>query len=213
MEGHIFYGKYKSVRNAAWSVFIDFKIESLPVRVIPIAKQMGITVLSYLAGKEIIDFWGLGSLCKNSDGFTVLIGEGWYIFYDETLLPRTRIRFTLAHELGHFLLGHELKTIMSDGGSVSFTEENIVKKRKNPVESEADMFALRLLAPSCVLWSLNITEADDITALCGICLPEAKQRAKRMKVLYQRDKFLQDEKEKKVYEQFKPFIEMEKSNH
>ena len=181
MDEYRFYGKYKNVRNAAWNVFLDFGIISLPVRVSQIAKQMGITVLSYSAGSELIEFWRLGSLCENNDGFAAFIGDQWYIFYNESLQPRARIRFTLAHELGHFLLGHELKTTPSDNGSVGFTEENVKKKRKSSLESEADMFAHRLLAPACVLWGLSISDAEDIASLCGLCLPEAGERARRMK--------------------------------
>lgn len=163
MAEYKFYGKYKNVRTAAWNTFIEFGITALPVKVIPLAQKMGIKVISYEAGKDLIDFWGLRELCEKNDGFTILLDEQWYIFYNGKLLPRTRIRFTIAHELGHFILGHELKTVISGAGIVSYTEENIAeKKRKSPIESEADMFAMRLLAPACVLWGLEIIEADDI---------------------------------------------------
>jgi len=207
-----FYGKYKNVRNAAWNVLIDFNIKSLPIRVTQIAKKMGIIVLTYSAGNEIIDIWKLRELSMKNDGFTARIEDQWYIFYDENIRPKTRIRFTLAHEVGHFVLGHELK-IAPSGCRIGYTEENIIKKRKSPIESEADMFAMRLLAPACVLWGLNITEADDIVNLCGICMREAIERARRMKILYKRGRFMLDNREKRVFEQFKEFIEEEKLNY
>lgn len=211
MGNYTFYGKYKTIRNSAWNVLIDFNIAELPVRVIPIAEQMGIEVRSYSAAKNIIDYWGFKELCESNDAFTALIGKQWHFFYDGFLYPRTRIRFALAHELGHFLLGHELKTALSSENAAGFAEEHKdKKKRRTSIETEADMFAHRLLAPACVIWGLNITKAEDIAFLCGICMTHAKTRAARMKILYRRNKFLTDKCEFDLFNQFKPFIEYEK---
>lgn len=53
----------------------------------------------------------------------------------------------------------------------------------------------------------------EIAELCGVSLTSAKYRAERMKILYERQNFLTSPLERKIYEQFKDFIETEKSNY
>jgi hypothetical protein len=48
---------------------------------------------------------------------------------------------------------------------------------------------------------------QDISGVCNISLSSAKKRAKRMKELYHRNKFLTSPLEQKVFAQFKDFIE------
>ena len=74
------------------------------------------------------------------------------------------------------------------------------------MENEANSFALRLLAPACVLWGLDLHEPRQIATICDISLQTAEIRAKRMKILYKRNKFLSSPLEKQVYENFKEFI-------
>lgn len=205
-----FYGKYKNVRNAVWKIMIDFRISTLPVSVTALAKKLDIIPVSYVQGIELIKLAGLENRLEKEKAFLAHIKNAWYIFFDDTQ-PRTKIRFYLAHELGHFLLGHEVKiNNLNKDISVEVIDE---KKRKSTYETEADMFAMRLLAPACVLWGLNIVDEADIILLCGICTKEAKQRAKRMAELYERNKFLTSPLERKVFAQFEDFIESMKSNY
>lgn len=44
--------------------------------------------------------------------------------------------------------------------------ENQTKKEYDKKIEEADMFAARLLCPSCVLWGLNLHTADEIARTC-----------------------------------------------
>lgn len=105
-------------------------------------------------------------------------------------------RYTIAHEIGHILIG------------------------KDASEYEAERFAIGILAPSCVLWGLNIHKPVEIAKLCNISLTAARIRAERMKLLYKREQeflqkygqscFLQSPLEQKVYKQFQRFIENNK---
>ncbi len=71
---------------------------------------------------------------------------------------------------------------------------------------QADMFAARLLAPACVIWGLNLHNAHEISQICNISYEAATYRAKRMELLYKRNKFLTSELEKEVYSNFENFI-------
>lgn len=186
------YGIYKNVRNAAWQCLIDYKISDLPVSVISIAKSAGIKVVKNSLVNE---------LAPNESGASILVGNKWYIIYDNEN-TRKRCRFTVAHELGHIFLGHELR---------KGYHARTFNTQKPAVEQEADAFAARLLAPACVLWALNKYTASDISKLCDISMTAAHYRAERMKILYSRNKFLTSPLERAVYKNFEEYIEKQKA--
>lgn len=185
------YGSYKNARNAAWQCLIDFDIKELPVKPSMIAKQLGI---------KIIKNSSINELSEGESGATYLIKSKWYIVYNDTE-PRQRCRFTVAHELGHILLGH----IMCDKHYARTFDTS-----RPTIEQEADVFAARLLAPACVLWGLDIHTAREISELCDISLTAAQVRAERMEILYSRNKFLTSPLEKKVYSNFQSYIQQKR---
>jgi Zn-dependent peptidase ImmA (M78 family) len=176
------------VRNAAWQCLLDNGITSLPVDLLKIVNATGVK----LAKNTVV-----GLLSGNENASCILENETWHLIYDdEASLGRRRV--AIAHELGHIFLGHEL----SNGN-----RGRTFIARKPQEESQADAFAARLLSPACVLWGLNLRTTDEIAEACGISIAEAKKRAERMTELYERQKFLTAPLEKKLYEQFKAFIE------
>ncbi len=154
----------------------------------PIAEQMGIKVIKNSCVNE---------LRKNESGVSIFDGSTWYIVYNDKE-PRKRNRFTVAHELGHILMGHEMQS-----NYYTRRREFVLKPS---IESEADMFAERLLAPACVLWGLNVHSAVTISSLCDISYSAAIRREERMKQLYKRNKFLTSSLEKQVFRRFESFI-------
>ena len=181
------YRKYKESRNLAWQVLIQEGVSELPVNIVDICKRMGIRV-------KFISPSGGG------DGYTTMFLGIPYIFVSKDCTPE-RQRFTIAHELGHILLGHvgryELVNREPDPGD-------------NPIEQAANVFASRLLALACVLWALDARTPEEIAALCRISRQSAAFRAERMKLLYERGRFLSSPLERKVYEQFADFIRRHK---
>lgn len=77
------------------------------------------------------------------EGFTVRSGDLSLIFYDDRITSRTRVNWTIAHELGHIYLRH-----CADG------------KRE---ESEADRFAAAFLMPEDVLRFLDCSLGRKLT--------------------------------------------------
>lgn len=127
------------------------------------------------------------ALQPNQRGKKLLIGNSLYIVTrDSDSFPVQR--YTIAHELGHILRGSDT------------------------AEYEAERFAIGILAPACVLHALEVNSAEDIAKLCNISITAATNRAKRMKILNQRNMFLKHPLERTVYEQFKPFIQSKKAN-
>ncbi|MDR2902918.1 MAG: ImmA/IrrE family metallo-endopeptidase [Clostridiales bacterium] len=181
------YGVYKGVRNAAWQCLIDHKITALPVDLIRIAAESGVVIRK---NSDVHELYGRES------GACILHNGQWYLIYDDACVVGRR-RFTIAHELGHIFLGHEL---------INGRHGRSFDARNPQSETDADVFASRLLAPACVLWALDIRTADEISKVCGISDAAAKIRANRMRVLYDRQKFLTSPLERRVLEQFKAFI-------
>ena len=181
------YGKYKDARNASWNVLINHKITSLPVSVTTICNDENIT----LAKNNTVKL-----LNNNEFAKTMLINDKWYIIYDDNM-SKERIRFSIAHELGHIFLGHQLT-------NDEYRRTFVIDKPSE--ETQADIFASRLLAPAVVLWALDIHSAEQIQKFCFISYSASKIRAERMKLLYSRNKFLTSQLETRVYNQFKGFI-------
>lgn len=180
--------KYAHVRNAAWQTLIDYNVTELPVSLLKICRAAGIKVIR-------------DSVCRQlnygESGISVKQGDIWYIIFDDTDTLQ-RIRFTIAHELGHIFLGHELKY------GYHTRKYNIVKPSD---ETEADMFAARLLAPACVLWGLGVQSAEDIAAICNISYSAASIRFRRLEMLRERNSFFLNPLEQKVYDNFKEYMQ------
>ena len=185
----MYYGLYKNIRNSSWRCLLDFKIDSLPVDVLKIARGAGIRVIR---DSDVND------LLPEENGKTYFDGETWTIIYNDKN-PTELSRFTIAHELGHIFLGHELKYAKYVG-----TTEIQCKPKS---EQQADLFAQRLLCPACVIWGLNLHSAKDIAVYCKVEIAVAEPRAKRMASLYKRNKFLTNETEKEIYNGFKEYID------
>ncbi len=181
------YGAYADVRDLAWRVLLDNNIRALPVNTVGIAGASGVSIIKNSEVDEL----------KSTEvGASIYDGEKWYIVYDDTV-SKELIRFTIAHELGHIFLGHPLKL-----GYHART----IDTDKPETEKQADMFAIRLLAPSCVIWGLGLHTTEEIQNYCNISYSAAKARASRMQVLYERNKFLSTELERKVYANFEEYI-------
>ena len=120
-----------------------------------------------------------------------------------------RIRFTLAHELGHVLLGHL-------NGYRKVTAKNIEPSKNDcTIEQMANVFASRLLAPACVIDALRLHRPDQLRSLFGISHLSSEYRLLRMEIVENRKKFGNPFEahhlEKSVLRQFKPFIRWAKS--
>lgn len=182
------YGIYKGVRDSAWKCLIANDISSFPVNILGIAKRCGIRVL-----KNTTTY----VLAPKEHGRTFCDGDYWYIVYNDQE-PTELSRFTLAHELGHILLGHDI-ALAKYAGVIQISG-------KPKSEQQADMFAIRLLCPACIIWALCLHSAEDIASYCRVPLSIAKLRAKRMEELYARNKFLTSPLEKQLYDNFSNYI-------
>lgn len=108
-----------------------------------------------------------GSLVRNPDD-----AAEWGIFYNGSASPERR-RFTIAHELGHFILHRSTQSRFNcDKDSVYAGHETL-----RLIEREADDFASNLLMPGDVLREMIAGQRVDMRVLGAI--------AKRFKVSFE----------------------------
>lgn len=177
------YKDYQNARDSAWKLLIDLNIKELPIKTGELCKALGVAVRYYTP-------------TDGSDGKSLIV-DGRPVILVSSAVPLSRQRFTVAHELGHILLGHV--------GKYELVNREPDPK-DSPIEQAANVFASRLLAPACVLWGCGARTPKQIAALCNISYQAAEFRAERMAVLYQRNKFLTSPLERRVFEQFADYI-------
>ena len=185
----MYYGSYRRVRNSAWRCLVDFKLNSLPIDVLHVAFSAKIRVIRNSLVHDLL---------PGENGKTYFDGKRWTIIYDD--LNSTELaRYTIAHELGHIFLGHELQH-----SKYADTKEI---KQTPAAEKHADAFAVRLLCPACVIWRMDLHTANEIARYCRVERSLAASRARRMKTLYTRGRFLTDSLERQIDAQFESYIQ------
>ena len=186
------YDFYRQARDASWQFLLESEVGVLPLPLSAICQQRDITLMLDKNG---------GYLADSDKGVTFKTPEGkWHILLNPTD-PVPVKRFTTAHELGHIYLNHPMQ-----GGKYGRTFGIQKTATQDPIEYQAERFAINILAPACVLYGLGLHTAEDIARVCGISLSAARIRAERLAVLYQRKSFFCSPLERKVFELFEDFI-------
>ena len=201
------YRQYQDARDAAWRTLLRFSVRSLPVDVFRIVRELGISVHPYPPpGNE-----PALALARRLPGHPVcralLLGRAWHVYFLSPLDDR-RQRFALAHELGHIILGHD-RIILHPGARAFRSGENLgdlIEAPQDMSDYAADIFAIRLLAPACVLHELRVDQPGAIGSLCGLPPNAAALRGERMELLNARNAFFRHPLEGQVRDLFLPFI-------
>ena len=175
--------RYKYIHHLVNDIYINHKIHSFPININNIIcslKNYKIKILSYstvmkkykLTEEEVLD------MLTSKDGCSVC-SKGRHVIYYNDLgrFPHSRIRWTIAHELGHILCGHfeNNKTKVSQTELLSDEEYKIMEK-------EADYFAAMLLAHPKILVGIDVKTAYEIEKFCNISKKASKNTFKNLKV-------------------------------
>lgn len=141
--------RYATITRKAYQLLAELEIAKFPVDPFEIIEQLDSLYLA--AWTELKENTGVsdpsGLKVRKLDAETIVKrGSGEYlIVYDDTIGYLPRIRFTLAHEIGHVIMGHFTefeKTSLREG---------VTPAEKVVLEREADAFAAELLAPRTIL--------------------------------------------------------------
>lgn len=138
--------RYKLAKQAAERFLIDQNITSLPVDPISIAESLGITVKAKPDTAEGVS----GMLIRQQDMFGIL--------YATHINNDGFQRFSIAHEIGHYMLDGHVDHIFPANSDCHSSHAGFVSG--DPFELEADHFAAGLLMPD-PLFSRELRSFDD----------------------------------------------------
>lgn len=132
-----------SVRRArleAERLLTSLAVKHVPIDVEQIASRLGLRVLRQDLGPDIS-----GLLVRTATGTHICVAAGH---------ADVRRRFTIAHEIGHQVLGHQFEA----GEHVHVDRGNYISQRSasasegiDPKEIEANQFAAHLLMPTAIV--------------------------------------------------------------
>lgn len=173
-------------------VFEAAEIGDLPINPASAAGALGIKTVSYSSMAEIYDIEADFLYKRSPFGFSFKTENRFVIAVNEHSCGERKRRFTIAHELGHCVLGHAGR--LSDCAPTDSEEKS------------ADKFAADLLAPLPVLILCGAESAEEIKKICGISSQAAEIRFRELARL-RRTNFLFFDENRKIAELFDDFIE------
>ncbi len=138
---------YKKAIEAAEKVLKDNFVSGPPIPVEEIAQNFGFTTKAV-------------SFPKNEDVSGIIKPKEKVIYINKND-SLTRQNFTIAHELGHWLLHNEI-LIEGDGKYNVLFRRSIGQLNNDPVESEANCFAANLLVPNKYLKEYKVLIKNNI---------------------------------------------------
>lgn len=142
---------YAFAQKSAYNLLKSLSISSLPISI-----QEVIDSIPGLHTQEYEQFAN-DSNCSEDEVCRLLQSDDgalWYnatdneycIFYNSKINSKERIRFTLAHELGHYILQHN-----EESGETIVSRYLLPSDKYRVYEKEANYFAKRFLAPIPVI--------------------------------------------------------------
>lgn len=193
------YNYYVAARDMSWKVLIKCGINSLPVDLNKIAEHYDIEIIRYSRCGFIQLFQPDAVI---GDGFITKVNDKKTIFLNDSIKTRGRRRFTVGHELGHGILNHPLKNII--------TRNSEIDSLTDPLEMQANVFSRDTLTPACVLNAVGVKTVADIMKLCDLSQKSAEIRLERLELLRKRGAWFTSDLERQVFQQFNHYIEEEK---
>lgn len=132
---------FRNISKKAYELLEKFGVMSFPIKIEVVARKLGIIIIREPMGDEVSGFL----LFKNS---MPIIGV------NSSQHPN-RQRFTIAHEIGHYILGHKSNGLVIDD-NVNIHHGAIFRKHDSTAinkshEVEANVFAAALLMPENIL--------------------------------------------------------------
>jgi len=144
---------YTKAVKAAQLVLSENYVLAEPVNVRDIAKNYGLEVVDADFGEKLSNVAGF----INPENRTIYLNSG---------NPENRKTFTIAHELGHWIL-HRDKLEKEPEKYAVLYRIPLGRLNQDPVESEANCFAANLLVPKTYL-EKHIEKYSDVDQLANI---------------------------------------------
>lgn len=168
--------KYEELDKLALQFRIDYNLVDEKIDFFALMDILGIKLVKYselnYKQKKVIKHYTL-----SDDAFTVRNNDLTVIFYNDEK-NENRIRFSLAHEIKHYIKGE--------------TDCNEI------IEMEANHFARQLLAPTCLVMKYIDCEEEKISDVFGLSIEASKYALLQAKNRNQYN-FIKPSKEEKEF--------------
>ena len=201
------YRQYQKARDTAWRALLRLTNKRLPVEPEELAALLGAEIHPFPDPKENNRLWTLANQVRGVC-VSLRVQGAWHMFVRDGVLDAAQRRFAVAHELGHLLLGAKTEALAP--GVYCFesgdNQGDLIEDPREAADYAADIFAIRLLAPACLLHELGVDTVGGIMALCGLPPRAAALRAERMELLNRRNVFYANPLERQVRDAFRPFL-------
>lgn len=145
--------RYAIVKRAE-SFLAEHNVRQLPVDPVALAGKLGIAVVA--------------KPCTNSgvSGFLMTVDDQFVIAYATHIANEGFRRFSVAHELGHYLLDGHADALLSSGRPVHQSYAGFGSDDR--YEREADYFAARLLMPNPMFSQAARAAGDGLDAILSL---------------------------------------------
>ena len=154
---------YKEIKESAYDFLDRYSNGRLPINLLDIINKIeNLHLIKYtrFAHDRKLKLKEVCELLQSEDGalWYQTVTDTYILLYNDTITNKERIRFTIAHELGHYVLKHNEKT-----EKTILSRYNLTEDEYNTFEKEANFFAKHLLVPFPVLgnYSLFFHQMDD----------------------------------------------------
>jgi Zn-dependent peptidase ImmA (M78 family) len=145
---------YRKAQEKAYETIIHSKINTLPINlknIINSFDNLHLQKYSVFARDNGLTIQETCDVFNSNEGCLWRRNDNQYIiFYNDTLTKKERVRFTIAHELGHFVLKH-----LEQGGKTNIARYSLSVEDSEIFEKEANYFAKRLLSPIPLVYSFK----------------------------------------------------------
>lgn len=164
----IFKPDYDKAERKAYYLLQLAGVKKFPIKLNKLIRQFSNLKLrkyTWFAKKWSMSVEEVCNLTKSNEGCCWYIKDNdqYMILYNDTVDNPGRIRWTIAHELGHYMLKHNEITNRSIFARNSLTEDEY-----EVFEKEANCFARNLLAPNVVLRELKPDSPHFISDMCNV---------------------------------------------
>lgn len=174
MHSRIYEPRYDFAIESAYDFIIEQNINSLPVDPFELCKKNNwcVNTIQDLCIDSNEDYSHITNIIKTDDGLTFYCpySDEYSIVYNE-YSNYGRIRWTIAHEIGHIVLNH-LKDINTTILKGCLSQDDYEK-----YDQEAQCFAGILLAPPIILRELGVLDAQTIKIVCDLSNRASESRS------------------------------------
>ncbi|MCY8913166.1 ImmA/IrrE family metallo-endopeptidase [Bacillus atrophaeus] len=166
---------FNKAKTTAYKALQQHKITDFPINLLPILKSYDdINIISYsdMAKKRNCTLEEIIEANSSEDGSIHYcpIRNKYLIAYNDSVGHEQRVYWTLAHEFGHYLLGHHKE---SDRSSLARNEMS--EQEYDTFEGEAHFFARFFLSPPPLIVQTKMSHYQKVMDFFGISYTAANK--------------------------------------